>query len=144
MDIKVRTAEETDCSEITRLSNELGYPSSFKKVCEILDMVLSHDDHQLLVAADDQKLFGYIHLVHSLRLSSEPFIEIAAIVVEETSRNMGIGKALVNETEKWAKNKGFDYIRIRSNIIRDDAHQFFYHKGFKRLKTQDVFFKEMF
>lgn len=143
MDFKVRTAEEDDCSEITRLSNELGYPSSFKKVCEILDMVLTHDDHQLFVVAGDQKLFGYIHLVHSLRLSSEPFIEIAAIVVNETSRNMGIGNALITEAEIWTKHKGFDFIRIRSNIIREDAHQFFYHKGFKKLKSQDVFFKEM-
>jgi len=143
MDFRVRTAEETDCSEITRLSNEMGYPSSFKKVCEILDMVLSHDDHQLFVAANDEKLLGYIHLVHSLRLSSEPFIEIAAIVVEQSVRHKGIGKALIEKTEKWAKNREFDFIRIRSNIIREDAHQFFYHQGFKKLKTQDVFFKEM-
>lgn len=143
MDFEIRTANESDCAEITRLSNELGYPSSFKKVGEILDMVLSHDDHQLFVAAADQKLFGYIHLVHSLRLGSEPFIEIAAIVVETEVRNKGIGKALIEETENWAKNNGFDFVRIRSNIIREDAHQFFYHQGFNKLKTQEVFFKEM-
>ena len=143
MDFVIRSANESDCAEITRLSNELGYPSSFKKVGEILDMVLTHNDHQLFVADGQQKLFGYIHLVRSLRLSSEPFIEIAAIVVEASARHKGIGKMMIEATENWAKNNGFDFIRIRSNIIREDAHQFFYHQGFNKLKTQQVFFKEM-
>lgn len=143
MQFIIRQAKKEDYSEITNLTNELGYPSSEEKVQEILDMVLTHNDHQLFVAEVDGVLVAYIHLVCTIRISSEPFVEIVAFVVHSNYRKMGIGKSLIKETENWAAEKGYRFIRIRSNIIRQEAHKFFNQRGFNNLKTQEVFLKEI-
>jgi predicted N-acetyltransferase YhbS len=143
MKLIFRPAEKKDCQGITDLTNELGYPSSFKKVYEILDLVLQHGDHQVFVAEFNDLIVGYIHLVCSYRIGSDPFVEIAALIVRKSARKQGVGKGLLEETQKWTTDKGYRNIRIRSNIIRAEAHKFFSQKGFVKMKTQDVFLKQI-
>ena len=141
--INIRSANKSDCAGITALTNELGYPSSFEKISEILDLVLKHDDHQVFVAEKDVSIVGYIHLVCALRIGSDPFVEISALIVHDRYRKQGVGKSLLLESEKWAKDKGYSYIRIRSNILRENAHRYFMEKGYQNLKTQQVFLKQL-
>jgi len=141
--IKIRRAIAEDYSPITKLTNQLGYPSTEKKVKEILNMVLTHDDHEIFVATADENVVGYIHLVCTMRLGSEPFIEIAAIIVDEDYRSRGVGHALLDRTQEYAESMGYSVIRIRSNIVREPAHKFFTEQGYVNLKTQEVFMKEL-
>ena len=143
MNLTVRSAAKTDCSGITDLSNQLGYPSSRNKVAEILELVIKHDDHQVFVAEFGDILIGYVHLVCSIRIGSDPFVEIAALIVRKSARKQGVGRGLIEETQKWTTDKGYRNIRIRSNIIRAEAHNFFSQKGFVKMKTQDVFLKQI-
>ena len=143
MKINVRAAVKQDCSGITHLTNQLGYPSTEKKICEIMELVLSHNDHQVYIAEIEKTIVGYIHLIRSMRIGSNPFIEIAAFIIDESSRNIGVGSSLINESEKWANSMGLEDIRIRSNIIRQEAHIFFQNRGFLNIKTQEVFTKKI-
>jgi len=143
MKIKVRVAVKQDCSGITHLTNQLGYPSTEEKICEIMKLVLSHKDHQVFVAEIDNTIVGYIHLIRSMRIGSNPFIEIAAFIINEASRSIGVGSLLIAESEKWASRRGLQDIRIRSNIIRREAHNFFQNRGFQNIKTQEVFLKRI-
>jgi N-acetylglutamate synthase-like GNAT family acetyltransferase len=143
MGINVRAAVKEDCSEITHLTNQLGYPSTLEKICEIMDLVLSHKDHQVFIAEKENTIVGYIHLIQSIRIGSNPFVEIAAFIIDESSRSIGVGSSLIGESEKWASTLGLKDIRIRSNIIRKEAHKFFQNRGFQNLKTQEVFLKKV-
>jgi N-acetylglutamate synthase-like GNAT family acetyltransferase len=143
MDISIRPAEKQDCSGITALTNQLGYPSTFEKICEIMDLVMAHNDHKVFIAQKADKIVGYIHLIHSMRIGSNPFIEIAAFIVDDSSRSIGIGSALIKATENWAAELDLKDIRIRSNIIRQEAHNFFQNRGFQNIKTQEVFLKHI-
>jgi predicted N-acetyltransferase YhbS len=143
MEFSLRFVKKEDAPGVKKLAEELGYPSSEEKISEILDTVVKHDDHRLVVAEKANELVGYIHIVSSLRVGSEPFVEIAALSVLEKYRKHGIGKALIAESHKMASEKGVDYIRIRSNIIRREAHKFFEQRGFRNLKTQEVFVKKV-
>jgi N-acetylglutamate synthase-like GNAT family acetyltransferase len=143
MDITIRPAEKEDCSGINQLTNQLGYSSSFEKICEIMDLVLAHNDHQVYIAEKDKAIVGYIHLIHSMRIGSNPFVEIAAFIIDESTRSIGVGSSLIKETENWASGLGLKDIRIRSNIIRQEAHKFFQNRGFQNIKTQEVFLKHI-
>ena len=143
MDLHIRSAKMDDCPGITELSNQLGYLSSLDKVLEILDLVLTHDDHQVFIVEIDNLIVGYIHLVSTMRIGSGPFVEIAALIVHKSYQKKGVGKSLISESEKWTRSKGLTDIRIRSNIIREEAHQYFQRKGFQDLKTQHVFLKQL-
>ncbi len=143
MDLHIRSAKKDDCPGITELSNQLGYLSSLDKVCEILDLVLTRDDHQVYIVEKDNLIVGYIHLVSTMCIGSNPFVEIAALIVHKSYQNKGVGKLLIKEAEKWTRSNGLTDIRIRSNIIREEAHQYFQRKGFQDLKTQHVFLKHL-
>ena len=108
-----------------------------------MDLVLAHNDHQVYVAERENKIVGYIHLIHSMRIGSNPFVEIAAFIIDESTRSLGIGSSLIKETEAWAAELGLKDIRIRSNIIRQEAHNFFQNRGFQNIKTQEVFLKRL-
>ena len=143
MQINVRAASRDDCSGITHLTNQPGYPSTEEKICEIMDLVLSHKDHQVFIAEIENSIVGYIHLIQSMRIGSNPFVEIAAFIIDESSRGGGVGSSLIEKSQKWATGKGLADIRIRSNIIRQEAHKFFQNRGFQNIKTQEVFLKRI-
>ncbi len=143
MEITVRPAHKEDCYEITHLTNQLGYPSTLEKICEIMDLVLAHNDHQVFIAEKENTIVGYIHLIQSMRIGSNPFVEIAAFIIDESLRSIGVGSSLIRESERWTSGLGIKDIRIRSNIIRQEAHNFFQKRGFQNIKTQEVFLKHM-
>jgi N-acetylglutamate synthase-like GNAT family acetyltransferase len=143
MSVTIRSAQKEDCSGINQLTNQLGYSSSFEKICEIMDLVLDHTDHQVYIAEKDNSIIGYIHLIQSIRIGSSPFVEIAAFIIDESARSIGVGSSLIKETENWASGLGLKDIRIRSNIIRQEAHKFFQNRGFQNIKTQEVFLKHI-
>ena len=143
MEITVRPAHKEDCSEITHLTNQLGYPSTLEKICEIMDLVLAHNDHQVFIAEKENTIVGYIHLIQSMRIGSNPFVEITAFIIDESSRSIGVGSSLIRESERWTSSLGFKDIHIRSNIIRQEAHDFFQKRGFQNIKTQEVFLKHI-
>lgn len=141
MEYKLRLVANEDTPGVKKLAEELGYPSSEEKISEIIEKAIKHEDHRMIVVEDIGQLLGYIHLVS---VGLESYVEIAALSVLEEFRKHGIGKALIAESKKIANEKGADFIRIRSNIIRPEAYKFFEQQGFKNLKTQEVFVKEIF
>ncbi|WP_233455207.1 GNAT family N-acetyltransferase [Paenibacillus elgii] len=52
-----------------------------------------------------------------------------------------IGQQLVRHCEEWARTKGYQELRVRVNVTREEAHQFYKHAGFENTKTQQVFRK---
>ena len=143
MDFILRSVKKEDSKEVKKLAEELGYPSSEEKISEILEKVIKHDDHRMVVAENANELVGYIHMVSSIRVGSDPFVEIAALSVLDKFRKKGIGKSLISESQNMANEKGINYVRIRSNIIRQEAHKFFEQRGFRNFKTQEVFVKKI-
>ncbi|HEY3676065.1 MAG TPA: GNAT family N-acetyltransferase, partial [Candidatus Tumulicola sp.] len=68
---------------------------------------------------------------------------IAALVVDESERGNGTGAALLQAAEAWARERGVRCIRVRSNVIRADAHRFYEREKYAPLKDQRVFEKRM-
>lgn len=135
----LRPAEWNDAPALTNLSGQLGYETSLEEVQNRLEMLLPLPDHRVEVALVEGKIAGWIHSFFALRLESEPFVEIGGMVVDERFRRMGIGRMLVNSAREWAKSKPCNKVRVRSNIIRQDARRFYEHLGFRETKTQAVF-----
>jgi len=52
------------------------------------------------------------------------YAEIVSLVVSESARGQGIGKALVLAAESWA-NTRVNKIRVRANSTREEAHDFY-------------------
>ena len=137
--ILLRKLQEPDVPFITQLLNELGYPVDQMHVSNQMKKVLSHPEHDAYVALDDEIVVGYIHGVESIRLTTEPFLEIIALVVGKKYRKQGIGRKLVQHLENNTTH--LNSVRVRCNLKREIAHKFYKALNFDEMKKQVVFTK---
>jgi GNAT superfamily N-acetyltransferase len=142
--VNVRLVRRTDAEALTRLSGELGYTTSDTEVRIRLGAILAHPDHAAFVAEHpDLGLLGWIHVFASLRIESGSFAEIGGLVVMEAQRRTGVGQALVEVAEQWTWERGLTMLRVRTNVNRSEAHDFYRKLDFREIKTQKVFVKEL-
>ncbi len=71
----------------------------------------------------------------------ETFVEgfradLEGLVVEESVRSRGIGKLLLEAAESWARERGAEELRVRSNVLRERAHIFYRRHGYETIKAQ--------
>jgi len=142
--IALRTAGPHDAEEIARLATQLGYPPSPEEIRARIERVMAEKLGRIIAAVDDSgAVLGWTHVFVAYRIESEPFAEIGGLVVDESHRNRGIGRILLEEAEKWAAASGVSTLRVRSNMIRRDAHRFYERAGYSCSKTQGVFDKRL-
>jgi GNAT superfamily N-acetyltransferase len=142
--VTLRTAGIEDAEEIARLATQLGYPSSPEEIRARIERVLGEKIGRIIVAVDEHDaILGWTHVFLAHRIESETFAEIGGLVVDENHRNRGIGGILLGEAEQWAAASGVTILRVRSNMIRQDAHRFYERAGYSRQKVQGVFDKRV-
>lgn len=143
MSTSTRIATVNDAEYITELSCQLGYETTREKTQQRLTEILNNTDNCVFVAVNNAKVIGWIHGFYSLRVESEPFVEIGGLVVDKNHQKKGIGKLLIETVYEWSRLKECDKIRVRSNTIRKEAHQFYKKLGFTETKEQKVFGKQL-
>ena len=133
----IREAAASDAAALAALSTQLGYPAKPEEAAERLSTL--GDAGAVLVAEEDGAVLGWIHVCGIRFFQSPPFAEIGGLVVDEAARGRGVGKLLVQAAVRWAAEQGYARLRVRSNVVREDAHRFYEREGFRRVKTQAVF-----
>ena len=105
--------------------------------------ILSHPDQAVFVAEVEGRIAGWVHVFACPTVESELYAEIGGLVVDENQRGQGVGKALMAQAEAWASDLGIHEIRLRSNILRKEAHQFYEAIGYEKIKSQFTFRKTL-
>jgi GNAT superfamily N-acetyltransferase len=137
--MKIREATLSDAAVLADLSTQLGYPAIPEQTAERLTTLASRPGNGVLVAENDGgTVVGWLHVSVMFFLESPPFAEVAGLIVDEAHRGQGAGKLLLDAAARWAADHGYDKLRVRSNVIREDAHRFYEREGFRRVKTQVV------
>lgn len=139
----IRRARIEDADGIAALCGQLGYPTTAAEGTERLRAVLAHDDMAVFVAEADGAVVGWIHMFGCERLESDPSAEIGGFVVADGHRGLGVGAELIAAGEQWAKERGYELVRVRSNVIRERAHRFYQRAGYVLSKRQAVFTKNL-
>lgn len=140
----IREAHLTDTQRIAVLSHLLGYPTSEQKVRDRLKRLSESQEHIVYVAyLPNEPVVGWIH-VHLLQLVMlEKRAVVLGLIVDPDYRRCGGGSLLIEHAEQWAKEQGCESILVRSNVMRQQAHQFYEKVGYVPLKTQLVLTKEL-
>jgi GNAT superfamily N-acetyltransferase len=128
------------------LAAELGYPAELEAFAHRVRTILQRpDDHLLLVAQqhDDGTVYGWIQGHAAEFLESGRRADIVGLVVSSAVRRRGVGRALVEQVEVWAKSIGADRIGVRSNVQRIESHLFYPALGYHAVKTQIAYRKEI-
>jgi ribosomal protein S18 acetylase RimI-like enzyme len=100
----------------------------------VLD-TLSEEDAELFIAEGEGRIVGFLRVV--IRQTPEfPFLVprryafIDTIVVTETVRRCGVGKALMGRAHQWATDKNLKQIRLNVWEFNEEAIQFYEKLGY--------------
>jgi GNAT superfamily N-acetyltransferase len=63
--------------------------------------------------------------------------------VDRSQRRLGVGLALMNRAEVWARDRGCSMVRLTSSSMRNAAHRFYEALGYTNIKTQFSFIKPL-
>jgi GNAT superfamily N-acetyltransferase len=144
MTVKLRPPTRDDAPELAALCGQLGYPCTPAETTRRLEHLLHSAGHFLRIAVDeDDRALGWIHACEVHHLESGPLAEVGGMVVAEPCRKKGIGAALLAAAERWAMSAGIALLRVRSDIVRGDAHRFYLRSGYRRTKTSHLFEKAL-
>lgn len=140
--VTIRPATCGDAEALTHLVIELGYEASTLDTETRLARVTRAPGNRVIVAVTEaSELVGWVHVFGAPRLESDGIAELGGLVVAEKFRGLGFGLRLIEAAEAWARDEGFDTLRIRSRVERSASHSFFENRGFSAVKTQRVYEK---
>jgi len=140
--VHVRSAGLTDAPALADLVTQLGYPARPEQVVARLGNLLPAEQG-LFVAEVNGAVVGMVHVSRLATLVADDTADIAAFVVDNERRSQGIGRALLQAAEEWAKQRGCCTLQVRTNIVRQRAHQFYFRNGFRQVKTSLTLVKQL-
>ena len=133
--ITIRDARESDAEALASLSRELGYEATAEAVRQRLPSAV------VFVAEEDGDVVGWCQVAAVPSVVHDPFVEIRGLVVTQSRRSAGIGRAFLDRVEQWTREQGMTHIRVHSNVVRDRARSFYEKNGYAVTKTSNVFDK---
>ena len=139
----VRSATLEDSPALASLAGQLGYPTSPEKVRERLPRYIGATDARVIVAEHEGQVIGWTSIEVFDHFYLDKCAEISGFVVDERFRGQGVGHALMQEAERWTAAHGLDTLRLKTNVMRKDAHRFYEGLGFERTKTQYTYVKKL-
>ncbi|PYR79565.1 MAG: GNAT family N-acetyltransferase, partial [Acidobacteria bacterium] len=116
--ITIRAARPSDVDEIARLTTQLGYDLTKGDAADRLSRILARADEQFLVADVGGGAVGWVHVVFAEYVDAEAFAVIGGLVVDRQHRRFGVGRALMNRAETWARERGCSMVRLSSSATR--------------------------
>ena len=125
-DVGIRRAESADARALALLLAELGYPCDAPEIPSRLDAMAAEGSAALLATDATGQGIGLVCVsAHATLHSSRPVAYIMALVVSSAARGLGVGRALVEAAERWARERGCAKLSVTSAEHREDAHAFY-------------------
>ena len=131
-DVAIREAEPDDRHQIAALLTQLGYPSTGDEVGQRLTYWLPDPMSVILVAEQAGRVLGCLSL-HAI-----PYLErtgrwarIESLVVDESTRGRGAGRALIAGAEDAARRWNCQAVEVTSLRTRAAAHAFYKRMGYE-------------
>ena len=141
----IRPATQADSSAIAALYTAVGYPATAAEMSARLSRVITDPAHGVLVAelTADRTVAGAVHVAIYPILDSDDAAQIIGLAVAAPQQRQGLGRALLERAERWARERHCRAVHLRTNILRTDSHSFYARLGYTNAKTQFVFQKKL-
>jgi GNAT superfamily N-acetyltransferase len=133
--MSIRRATVDDAPAVAALATELGYPCDAETMRARLAAVPHDAQRTVLVIERDGEVLGMIDLATVEAIESGAWTEIRGLVVASAARSHGLGAQLLEAAEAWARERGHTRVRLRTNVTRERAHQFYLRHGYAITKT---------
>ena len=140
MELKLRKAQEKDLDGLDQvmlvISDAAGERETVKRLLKKIDA----DPQKYLLVAEDVEtgtlcgsLFGVVF--EDICDSCRPILLVENVAVLESFQGKGVGRAMFQEIERWAKEEwDCHYAILATGINRTGAHKFYAALGFDEVK----------
>ena len=139
----VRKAERDDVVHLAALLDQLGYTVDSPELRKRFEAVLGAAEHCVLVAQCEDCIVGVLHAFRRPSLEKGDEAVIQSLVVDSSQRGRGVGHALMNEAERWARSRGLSSVALYTRIDRNDAHAFYERIGYRLRATSHLMGREL-
>jgi len=133
----IREANEQDAPELARLLTALGHETDASDLRVRWSAWKGEGNTAFVSPRPDGTLAGMatVHKTWVLH-RPKPLARITSLIVDESDRGKGIGRALVATSEKFLAEAGCGILEITSNHQRQDAHEFYRHLGYEQTSAR--------
>ncbi len=128
--IIIRVMDAADLGVARNLMAQLGYDITADDLAARFDTVTGDADHALLVAERGGLLVGLVHVFARPALEKPVEAVIQSLVVDARARGAGIGRALMDRAEGWARARGLASVALYTTLTRADAQAFYARLGY--------------
>lgn len=127
----IREPGPADAEAITALLGELGYASTADAIAPRLVNLQRERSTIALVAEEEKQIIALAtcHVFFAIH-ADQPAAFLTSLVVAESARRRGAGRALVARIEAWARAQGATRLAVVTALHRGDAHAFYEQLGF--------------
>lgn len=141
---EIRPMAEPDLGAVGRLAAQLGYEVGPEELAGRFRDLAGAERHLALVAVRGGAVVGWAHAAEERSLHGPARAYLHALVVEEGQRGAGVGSALLDAVEGWARARGLEACALHSQTRREVAHRFYERKGYARKKDSIYFLKTLY
>lgn len=140
----LRLARPGDNSALAALYTERGHDCTPAEMSARLGRVITDPAHAVIVAeTSDKKVVGAIHVALYRILEWDEAAQILGVIVATSHQGRGLGRALTERAEQWARERDCTMVYLRTNALRTDATSFYAKLGYLNDKTQFFFTKKL-
>ena len=138
----VRAARPEDIGQLARLCGQLGSPETAQALMQRLQANEDSGDNAVYVASlPDGQVIGRVQVCARRLLLTDRLAEIEVLVVDKQHRRRGVGQRLMAQAEDWARSQGYEGMRVRANVLRPEANEFYPALGYENYMTSRVYRK---
>jgi GNAT superfamily N-acetyltransferase len=133
--VRLRPPLPSDAKALAALAGELGYPTTAEELLGRL-AALNPTDAAVIVSTDASETpTGWCHVELRRTLVEPQSALIVGLVIGEGHRSEGVGAALLEAAERWARARGCRNLVVATRITRERAHRFYAREGYVVNKT---------
>ena len=141
--VSICPAVPEDAQAIAELNEScFGQSAPVSTVEKQLRTLILRTDEKLLVAVYRGRMIAYIHARDDLRTYRTPRKTILSLAVEKSCRRQGVGRALCEAIEQWAKQSGCDAVTASVGSSKA-AQSFFASIGCEERLNRKQYFKSV-
>ena len=139
--LRIRKMSEPDFPAVCGLIQEtLGYGElKPEAIMERLKQVSGRADWATFVAFAEDEIVGFVGIMKGISYIDE-YTKIMGLAVVERARRSGVGRALTEKAEEWARTQGVDEVQVSTGMKRLGAHAFYRNNGYVEKASQRYYF----
>lgn len=99
----------------------------------LTESIDQHNQKTMIFIAEDEQgeRVGFATVSHSIHFTGQPQAYIGELVTSEKAEGRGVGSALVEACERWARERGYKIITLTTGAGNSRALRFYEHLGFQ-------------